>query len=56
MKRVWLRAAALALAVVGAVAGLTVYFSTENDPALPRLGSGARGDRRQMVGRTATRS
>ena len=32
MKRVWLRAAALALAVVGAVAGLTVYFSTENIP------------------------
>ncbi len=32
MKRVWLRAAALALAVVGAVAGLTVYFSTEKIP------------------------
>src|SRR5512133_1701460 len=32
MKRVWLRAAALALAVVGAVAGLTVYFSTEHIP------------------------
>jgi hypothetical protein len=32
MKRVWLRAAALALADVGAVAGLTVYFSTENIP------------------------
>lgn len=32
MKRVWLRATALALAVVGAVAGLTVYFSTENIP------------------------
>jgi hypothetical protein len=32
MKRVWLRAAALALAVFGAVAGLTVYFSTENIP------------------------
>jgi hypothetical protein len=32
MKRVWLRAAALALAVVGVVAGLTVYFSTENIP------------------------
>jgi hypothetical protein len=28
----WLRAAALALAVVGAVAGLTVYFSTEHVP------------------------
>jgi hypothetical protein len=32
MKRVWFRAAALALAVVGAVAGLTVYFSTETIP------------------------
>ena len=32
MKRVWLRATALALAVVGAVAGLTVYFSTETIP------------------------
>ena len=32
MKRVWLRAAALALAVFGAVAGLTVYFSTETIP------------------------
>jgi hypothetical protein len=32
MKRVWLRAAALALAVVAAVAGLTVYFSTESIP------------------------
>ena len=32
MKRIWLRAMALALAVVGAVAGLTVYFSTENIP------------------------
>src|SRR6188508_1155998 len=32
MKRVWLRAAALALAVVGVIAGLTVYFSTENIP------------------------
>jgi hypothetical protein len=32
MKRIWLRATALALAVVGAVAGLTVYFSTENIP------------------------
>ena len=32
MKRVWLRAAGLALAAVGAVAGLTVYFSTENIP------------------------
>ena len=32
MKRVWLRAAALALVVFGAVAGLTVYLSTENIP------------------------
>jgi hypothetical protein len=32
MKRVWLRAAALALVVVGAVAGLTVYFSSETVP------------------------
>ncbi|MDQ2967635.1 MAG: hypothetical protein M3R37_04870 [Actinomycetota bacterium] len=32
MKRVWLRAAALALALVGVVAGLTVYFSVENLP------------------------
>jgi hypothetical protein len=32
MKRVWLRAAALALVVVGAVTGLTVYFSTETIP------------------------
>jgi hypothetical protein len=32
MKRVWLRAAALAVVVVGAVVGLTVYFSTEKVP------------------------
>jgi hypothetical protein len=32
MKRVWLRAAALAVVVLGAVAGLTVYFSTETIP------------------------
>jgi hypothetical protein len=32
MKRVWLRAAALALVVVGAIVGLTVYFSTEKVP------------------------
>jgi hypothetical protein len=32
MNRVWLRAAALALIVAGAVAGLTVYFSTETVP------------------------
>jgi hypothetical protein len=38
MKRVWLRAAALVLAAVGVVAGLTVYFSTEEVP--PCLVSG----------------
>ncbi len=32
MTRVWLRAAALAVVVVAAVAGLTVYFSTEKVP------------------------
>jgi hypothetical protein len=32
MRRVWLRAAALAVVVVSAVAGLTVYFSTETVP------------------------
>jgi hypothetical protein len=32
MTKVWLRAAALAAVVVGAVAGLTVYFSTEKVP------------------------
>jgi hypothetical protein len=32
MTRVWLRAAALAAVVVAAVAGLTVYFSTEEVP------------------------
>jgi hypothetical protein len=32
MRRVWLRAAALAVVVVAAVAGLTVYFSTEKVP------------------------
>jgi hypothetical protein len=32
MRRVWVRAAALALAAAGAVAGLTVYFSTETVP------------------------
>jgi hypothetical protein len=32
MKRVWLRAAALALAAVAVIAGLTVYFSTEDVP------------------------
>ena len=29
MTRVWLRAAALGVVVVAAVAGLTVYFSTQ---------------------------
>jgi hypothetical protein len=32
VKRVWLRVAALALVVVGAVVGMTVYFSTETIP------------------------
>jgi hypothetical protein len=32
MKRVWLRAAALAVVVIGIVVGLTVYFSTEKVP------------------------
>jgi hypothetical protein len=40
MKRVWLRAAALALVAAGAIAGLTVYFSTETVPAC--LVSGAK--------------
>jgi hypothetical protein len=40
MKRVWLRAAALALAAVGVVAGLTVYFSTENVPRCLVSGGG----------------
>lgn len=31
-RRVWLRAAALGLLVVGVIAGLTVYFSTESVP------------------------
>jgi hypothetical protein len=31
-RRVWLRAAALGLVVVGVIAGLTVYFSTESVP------------------------
>jgi hypothetical protein len=50
MKRVWLRATALALAVVGAVAGLTVYFSTENIPRC--LVSGASTWRPPTDGRT----
>jgi hypothetical protein len=32
MRRVWVRAAALAVVIVAAVAGLTVYFSTEKIP------------------------
>jgi len=50
MKRVWLRAAALALAVVSAVAGLTVYFSTENIPRC--LVSGVKTWRPPTDGRT----
>jgi hypothetical protein len=40
MKRVWLRAAALVLAAVGVVAGLTVYFSTEEVPRCLVSGGG----------------
>ena len=40
MRRVWLRAAALALVVAGAVAGLTVYFSTETVPRCLVSGTG----------------
>jgi hypothetical protein len=40
MIRVWLRAAALVLVVIGVIAGLTVYFSSENVPRC--LVSGAR--------------
>jgi hypothetical protein len=40
MRRVWLRATALAIVVVAAVAGLTVYFSTEKVP--PCLVSGVK--------------
>jgi hypothetical protein len=39
MKRVWLRAAALALGAIGVLVGLTVYFSSEKVP--PCLVSGA---------------
>jgi hypothetical protein len=39
MRRVWLRAVALALAAIGVVAALTVYFSSETVP--PCLVSGA---------------
>jgi hypothetical protein len=49
MKRVWLRAAALALVVVGAVAGLAVYFSTEKVPRC--LVSGVRDWRPPADGR-----
>ncbi len=38
-RRIWLRATALALAVAGVIAGLTVYFSSESTP--PCLVSGA---------------
>jgi hypothetical protein len=41
MRHVWLRATALALAVAGAVAGLTVYFSTETVPRCLVSGVGA---------------
>jgi hypothetical protein len=40
MKRVWVRAAALALGAIGILVGLTVYFSTEKVPRC--LVSGAR--------------
>jgi len=39
VSRVWLRAAALALVVIGVVVGLTIYFSSESTP--PCLVSGA---------------
>ncbi len=39
MRRVWLRAGALAVGAIGVVAGLTVYFSSESVP--PCLVSGA---------------
>jgi len=40
-RRVWLRAAALVCVVLGAIFGLTVYFSSESEP--PCLASGAPG-------------
>jgi DNA-binding beta-propeller fold protein YncE len=40
MKRVWLRAAVLAVVVVAAVAGLTAYFSTEGVPRCLVSGTG----------------
>jgi hypothetical protein len=40
MKRVWLRAAVLALVLVAAVAGLTAYFSTEGVPRCLVSGTG----------------
>jgi hypothetical protein len=50
MRRVWLRAAALAVVVVGAVAGLTVYFSTEKVPRC--LASGVKAWRPPSGGET----
>lgn len=50
MKRVWLRAAALALAVVGVIASLTVYFSSESIPRC--LVSGVSSWRPPTDGRT----
>jgi hypothetical protein len=50
MKRAWLRATALALVVVGAIAGLTVYFSSEPIPRC--LVSGVRTWRPPTDGRT----
>ena len=50
MRRVWLRAAALALATAGLIAGLTVYFSTENVPRC--LASGVRTWRAPADGAT----
>jgi hypothetical protein len=50
MKRVWLRATALALVVVSAIAGLTVYFSSETIPRC--LVSGVRTWRAPTDGRT----
>jgi hypothetical protein len=48
--RVWLRAAALALVALGIVVGLTVYFSTQNQP--PCFVSGVRTWRPPTDGKT----